>query len=67
MDLLRSVKVQGRPSLRREVDMTGPDIEDALFNEAMAADAYRVEPSPANKSLWDAARRVVDSLIEQVT
>ena len=47
--------------------MTGPEIEDALFNEAMAADAYRVEPSPANKSLWDVARRVVDSLIEEVT
>ena len=24
--------------------MTGPEIEDALFKEAMAADAYRVGP-----------------------
>jgi hypothetical protein len=47
--------------------MTGPEIEDALFNEAMAADAYRAEPSPANKSRWDAARRVVDSIIEEAT
>jgi hypothetical protein len=47
--------------------MTGPDIEDALFNEAMAADAYRVEPSPANKRLWDAAREIVDRLIDDVT
>jgi hypothetical protein len=47
--------------------MTRLEIEDALFREAMAADAYRVEPSPTNKRLWDAARRVVDHLIEEVT
>jgi hypothetical protein len=49
------------------LEMTGPEIEDALFKEAMAADAYRVDPSPANKRLWDAARKVVDRLIEDVT
>ena len=47
--------------------MTGPEIEDALFREAMAADTYRVEPSPTNKRLWDAARKVVDRLIDEIT
>ena len=38
--------------------MTAQEIEDALFREAMAADAFRVDPSPANKRLWVEARRV---------
>jgi hypothetical protein len=46
--------------------MTRQEIEDALFSEAMAAAAFRVEPSPANKKSWDAARKVVDRLIEEV-
>jgi hypothetical protein len=47
--------------------MTGPEIEDALFNEAMAADAYRADPSPANKRSWDAARELVDRAIAEVS
>lgn len=47
--------------------MTGQEIEDALFREAMAADAYRADPSPANKRLWDLARKVVDHAIEEVS
>ncbi|HTT88886.1 MAG TPA: hypothetical protein VMF65_04970 [Acidimicrobiales bacterium] len=47
--------------------MTRQEIEDALFREAMAAAAFRVEPSPANKRLWDEARKVVDRIIEEVT
>jgi hypothetical protein len=47
--------------------MDPQQIEDALFSEALAADAFRVEPSPANKRLWDAARKVVDRAIEEVT
>jgi hypothetical protein len=47
--------------------MTRQEIEDALFSEAMAAATFRVEPSPANKRSWDAARRIVDRLIEEVT
>jgi hypothetical protein len=47
--------------------MTRQEIEDALFREAMAADAYRTDPSPANRSLWDAARKVVDRAIEEVS
>ena len=47
--------------------MTGPEIEDALFREAMAADAFRADPSPAKKRLWDAARKVVDRAIEEVS
>jgi hypothetical protein len=46
--------------------MTRQEIEDALFSEAMAASAFRVEPSPANKRSWDAARKIVDGLIEEV-
>ena len=47
--------------------MTRQEIEDALYREAMAADAFAAEPSPANRSLWDAARRVVDRAIEEVS
>jgi hypothetical protein len=47
--------------------MTRQEIEDALFREAMAAATFRVETSPANKRSWDAARKVVDRLIEEVT
>ena len=47
--------------------MTQQEIEDALFSEAMAADAFQVEPSPANKRRWDAARKIVDRAIEEVT
>jgi hypothetical protein len=47
--------------------VTRQEIEEALFTEAMAAATYRVEPSPANKKLWDAARAVIDRVIEEVT
>jgi hypothetical protein len=47
--------------------MTAREIDEALFSEAMAADAFRVDPSPANKKLWDAARKCVDRAIEEVT
>jgi hypothetical protein len=47
--------------------MTRQEIEDALFMEAMAVDAYQGEPTPANKRLWDSARKVVDRAIEEVT
>jgi hypothetical protein len=47
--------------------MTRQEIEDALFREAMAADAFRTDPSAANKRLWDAARKVVDLAIQEVT
>jgi hypothetical protein len=47
--------------------MTRQEIEDALFTEAMAASDFRVEPSLAKKRSWDAARKVVDRLIEEVT
>jgi hypothetical protein len=45
--------------------MTAQEIEDALFREAMAADAFRVVPSPANRRLWEEARRLVDRAIEE--
>jgi hypothetical protein len=67
MDLLSGFKEPGRTSIRRRFEMTGPEIEDALFREAMAADAFRADPSPANKRLWDAARKVVDRAIEEVS
>jgi hypothetical protein len=47
--------------------MTAQEIEEALFNEAMAADAYRADPSLANKKLRDAARKCVDRAIAEVT
>ncbi len=47
--------------------MTRQEIEDALFREVMTAAAFRVEPSPANKKQWDAAREVVDRAIEEVS
>jgi len=47
--------------------VTAQEIEEALFTEEMAADAFRAEPSRANKKLWDEARKVVDSAIEEVT
>ena len=46
--------------------MTAQEIEDALFREEMAADAFRADPSPANKRLWVEARRVVDRAIQEV-
>lgn len=46
--------------------MTAQEIEDALFREEMAADAFRAEPSPTNKRLWVEARRVVDRAIQEV-
>jgi hypothetical protein len=49
------------------LEMNRQEIEDALFREAMAAAAFRVEPSSANKMSWDAARKVVDVIIEEIT
>lgn len=45
--------------------MTAQEIEEALFREEMAADAFRAEPSPGNKKLWDEARKVVDRAIDE--
>jgi hypothetical protein len=64
--LLSTSKEPGRTSIK-EVRVTRQEIEDALFREAMAADAFAAEPSPANRRLWDAARRVVDRAIEEVS
>jgi hypothetical protein len=47
--------------------MTAQEIEDALFIEALAANAFWAEPSPANKSSWDDARKVVDRAIAEVS
>ena len=48
-------------------EMTAQEIEDALFKEEMAQDAFRVDPSPVNKRLWEQARIVVDRAIHEVT
>jgi hypothetical protein len=53
--------------IERRLEMTTQEIEDALFREAMAADAFRAEPSPANRRLWDEACKLVDRAIEEVT
>jgi hypothetical protein len=47
--------------------MTAQEIEDALFREEMAMDAFSHEPSPANLRLRDEARAVVDAAIREVT
>jgi hypothetical protein len=47
--------------------MTTQEIEDALFKEALAVNAFWAEPSPANKSTWDAARKIVDQAIAEVS
>jgi hypothetical protein len=47
--------------------VTAREIDEALFTEVMAADAFRADPSPANRKLWDAARKCVDRAIAEVT
>jgi hypothetical protein len=47
--------------------MTAQEVEDALFMEEMAMDAFSYEPSPANQRLRDEARAVVDRAIREVT
>jgi hypothetical protein len=46
-------------------DMTGQEIDEALFREEMAQDTFRVDPSPANKWLWEQARMLVDRAIRE--
>lgn len=45
--------------------MTTQEIEEALFNEEMAEDAFMADPSPANHQRWDEARVLVDRAIEE--
>jgi hypothetical protein len=47
--------------------MTEQEIEDALFKEEMAMDAFFYEPSPAKQRLRDEARAVVDRAIPELT
>jgi hypothetical protein len=47
--------------------VTAQEIEEALFREEMAADAFRTEPSPTNRKLWDEARKVVDRAIQEAS
>jgi hypothetical protein len=47
--------------------MTAKEIDDALFREEMAQEAFRVDPSPANRRLWEQARGLVDRAIREVT
>lgn len=44
--------------------MTRQEIEDALFNEAIALRAFFAEPSPEKKRSWHEAREIVDRAIE---
>jgi hypothetical protein len=47
--------------------MTAQEIDDALYSEEMAQDAFRIDPSPANKRLWEQARALVDRAIREVS
>jgi hypothetical protein len=47
--------------------MTAQEIDEALFREEMAQDAFRFDPSPANKRQWDQARVLVDRAIREVS
>jgi hypothetical protein len=47
--------------------VTAQEIDEALFKEEMAADAFRTEPSSTNRRLWDEARKVVDCAIEEAS
>jgi hypothetical protein len=47
--------------------MTAQEIDEALFREEMAQDAFRFDPSPANKRQWEQARVLVDRAIREVS
>jgi hypothetical protein len=47
--------------------MTAQEIDDALYREEMAQDAFRVDPSPVNRRLWEHARTLVDRAIREVS
>jgi hypothetical protein len=45
--------------------MTAQEIDNALFKEEMALDAYFHDPSPANQRSWDEARVLVDIAVQR--
>jgi hypothetical protein len=45
--------------------MTSQELEEALFAEEMAEDAFLRAPSPVNYEIWQQARALVDSAVEQ--
>lgn len=55
------------PPKKGGYEMTAQEIDEALFREEMAQDAFRVDQSPANKSRWEQARVLVDRAIREVS
>ncbi len=55
------------PTKKGGYEMTAQEIDEALFREEMAQDAFRVDQSPANKTRWEQARVLVDRAIREVS